>query len=231
MEKIKILFIAAMLLSVTTLPAQSEKAETGYDIGDIAPEIQLPSPDGDTIALSSLRGKAVLIDFWAGWCGPCRRENPVVVKTYNEFKDKDFTIGDGFTVYGVSLDKSRDTWLQAIEKDELSWPQVSDLKYWQSPYVRLYGVRGIPANFLVDENGVILAKNLRGEKLSKTLEKFVVKDPLTEMERLKKELEKHLDRLKESDKYKDFDREADKISKRLSQIEEEIEDIKESTEK
>jgi peroxiredoxin len=224
MEKMKFVLIAVLLLSVTAVFAQ-EKKEIGYDIGDIAPEIELPTPKGDTVALSSLRGQVVLIDFWAGWCGPCRRENPNVVETYKEFKGKDFIIGEGFTVYGVSLDKSRDTWTNAIKKDGLTWTQVSDLKYWQSPYVRIYGVRGIPSNFLIDEEGVIIAKNLRGEKLGKTLQKFVVKDPLVEMKRLYSEMKTYLEKLKDSKKYQDYNREIKKITKRMEELEEEMNEL------
>ena len=130
----------------------------------------LPSPDGKEIALSSLRGKMVLVDFWASWCPPCRAENPNLVKVYNEFRDKTFTRGQGFTVYSVSLDRSRDAWLRGIREDNLSWPyHVSDLKFWNSEAVALYQVDGIPMNFLLDENGVIVARGLRGEVLRQTL--------------------------------------------------------------
>jgi len=142
----------------------------GLEPGNQAPEIVLPSPDGKEIALSSLRGKMVLIDFWASWCPPCRAENPYLVKVYNEFKDKSFTKGQGFTVYSVSLDRSRDAWLRGIKEDNLSWPyHVSDLKFWNSEAAALYQVEGIPMNFLLDGNGVIVAKGLRGELLQQTL--------------------------------------------------------------
>jgi peroxiredoxin len=132
-------------------------------IGQPAPEISLPSPDGTPIALSSLQGKYVLIDFWASWCGPCRKENPNVVRMYNRFKDKEFEI------YGVSLDQSRDKWLEAIQKDGLTWPHVSDLKYWNSPVVQLYRVEGIPLTILIDKEGIIIEKNLRGQALEDKL--------------------------------------------------------------
>ncbi len=129
------------------------------NIGDMAPEINLPTPDGGTLALSSLRGKLVLIDFWASWCGPCRQENPNVVRVYNRFKDK------GFEIYGVSLDKTKEAWLKAVEADKLTWKHVSDLKFWQSAGAAAYGVQSIPATVLVDKTGKIIAKDLRGAAL------------------------------------------------------------------
>lgn len=132
-------------------------------VGQPAPEIALPNPQGEVIKLSSLKGKYVLVDFWAKWCGPCRRENPNVVKAYNKYKDK------GFTVYGVSLDRTREDWLQAIEEDNLTWTHVSDLKFWQSEAAKIYGITAIPFSILLDPNGVIIAKNLRGTALDKKL--------------------------------------------------------------
>ena len=142
---------------------QQRQAPQGPGAGAPAPEISLPAPDGKQVTLSSFRGKYVLIDFWASWCGPCRQENPNVVKAFNEFKGKNFTI------LGVSLDEDKDKWLQAIKKDNLAWTHISDLKGWQSVAARDYGVNGIPANFLVDPNGVIIASNLRGPELSAKL--------------------------------------------------------------
>jgi len=138
-------------------------------VGAMAPDFTQNTPDGKALALSSLRGKYVLIDFWASWCGPCRRENPNVVTAYNKFKDK------GFTILGVSLDKDtgREAWLKAIEKDGLAWNQVSDLKYWQNAAAKDYGVQAIPQNFLIDPNGKIVATNLRGEKLQETLSQLL----------------------------------------------------------
>jgi thiol-disulfide isomerase/thioredoxin len=135
----------------------------GVNEGAIAPEISLATPEGPNLALSSLRGKYVLIDFWASWCGPCRRENPTVVKTYAAYKDK------GFEIYGVSLDQDREAWLKAIEKDQLVWKHVSDLKYWSSAGAQAYQVNSIPQTFLLDKEGRILAKGLRGAALDQYL--------------------------------------------------------------
>lgn len=132
-------------------------------IGQPAPEIELETPEGKELALSSLKGKIVLIDFWASWCGPCRKEMPNVVKAYAKFKNK------GFEIFGVSLDQDKARWIEAIQKDGITWPQVSDLKQWQSSVVRQYNIQGIPYTVLLDREGNILAKNLRGEELEKKL--------------------------------------------------------------
>lgn len=133
-------------------------------IGEPAPEINLPSPDGKNIPLSSLRGKVVLIDFWASWCGPCRKENPNVVRLYNQYKDK------GFDIYSVSLDKDKEAWKRAIVQDKLIWEShVSDLAYWSSSVVPQYGFQGIPFTVLIDKEGRIVAKGLRGQQLEEKL--------------------------------------------------------------
>ncbi|MDR3341093.1 MAG: AhpC/TSA family protein [Candidatus Symbiothrix sp.] len=138
-------------------------------IGAIAPNFTQNDPDGNPVKLSDFRGKYVLLDFWASWCGPCRKENPNVVKAYNDYKDK------GFTVLGVSLDneKGHSAWLAAIEKDQLTWTHVSDLKYWNNEAAKLYAINAIPANFLLDPNGKIIGRNLRGEALVKKLSEYL----------------------------------------------------------
>jgi peroxiredoxin len=140
-------------------------------IGVVAPDFTQNDVNGVPITLSSFRGKYVLIDFWASWCGPCRQENPSVVKAYNKYKDKNFTI------LGVSLDKDsgKDAWLAAIRNDGLTWTQVSDLKFWSNEAAKLYYVTSIPANFLIDPNGKIIARNLRGVDLENKLEEVLGK--------------------------------------------------------
>ncbi len=134
------------------------------DVGSKAPELKLNDMDGKPVSLSSFKGKFVLIDFWASWCGPCRGENPNVVAAYNKYRDKNFTI------LGVSLDKDKEPWVKAVNKDGLNWTQVSDLKGWSSGAAAKYGVQSIPANFLINPEGVIIAKGLRGPDLESKLE-------------------------------------------------------------
>ncbi|MEO0570477.1 MAG: TlpA disulfide reductase family protein [Bacteroidota bacterium] len=135
------------------------KAAVATSIGAQAPEFSGPAPDGNQIALSDVKGKITLIDFWAAWCKPCRMENPNIVSVYNKYKDK------GLHVVGVSLDRKKEDWLGAIESDGLEWNHISNLQYFQGPIAQLYNVNAIPAAFLLDENGVIIAKNLRGAAL------------------------------------------------------------------
>ncbi len=135
-------------------------------IGQLAPEITLPDPEGNLVNLSDLRGKYVLIDFWAAWCRPCRQENPNVVKLYNKYNDK------GFEVFGVSLDRTKDAWVNAIAEDQLTWTHVSDLKYFNSAAAALYQINAIPATYMLDPEGKIIAKDLRGAGLENKLKEI-----------------------------------------------------------
>ncbi|MBL4677962.1 MAG: AhpC/TSA family protein [Mucilaginibacter sp.] len=140
-------------------------------IGSLAPDFTQNDVNGKPVSLSSFRGKYVLVDFWASWCGPCRQENPNVVKLFNKYKGKNFTI------LGVSLDKNtgKEAWLAAIKNDGLTWTQVSDLQFWNNLAAKLYNIQSIPANFLIDPQGKIVAKNLRGDDLDTALEKYLGK--------------------------------------------------------
>lgn len=132
------------------------------------PDIALNDPNGKERALSDLRGKVVLVDFWASWCGPCRRENPNVVRAYNEYKDR------GFEVFSVSLDKTTEKWQRAIEQDGLIWPNhISDLKGWNSIVTDIYGISSIPHAILIDQQGTVVATHLRGSQLESALEKLL----------------------------------------------------------
>jgi peroxiredoxin len=133
------------------------------NMGTVLPEFKQNDVNGKSVSLSSFRGKYVLVDFWASWCGPCRAENPNVVKTYNAYKNKNFT------VLGVSLDQDKAKWLEAIKKDGLTWTHVSDLKYWNNAVAVQFGIQSIPASFLLDPNGVVIGRDLRGEDLVRVL--------------------------------------------------------------
>lgn len=139
------------------------KTAQAFVIGGEAPDFEQETPTGEMLNLSDLRGKVVLVDFWASWCGPCRKENPNVVRVYNQYKDK------GFEILGVSLDQNRERWLQAIEKDQLTWQHVSDLQGWKNEVALLYNVRTIPHTILLDKEGRIIARNLRGRALENKL--------------------------------------------------------------
>jgi len=137
------------------------------DIGYYAPNFTAPNPDGQMKSLNDMLGKVTLLEFWASWCGPCRRENPNLVKIYNKYKDL------GFNIIGVSLDKSMPQWTKAIEDDYLTWDHLSNLKFWQDPIARLYKVRAIPASFILDEKGLIVSKNLRGYQLEAKISELI----------------------------------------------------------
>jgi len=146
---------------------QTKQAPQGIPPGSEAPDLAIANPEGKTIKLSDLRGQVVLLDFWASWCKPCRMENPNVVKLYNEYKDK------GFTVYSVSFDNNKDKWVNAIAKDGLVWPNhVSELKGWQSNGGAIYKVNSIPKTYLIDKDGTIIASDLRGQNLENKLKEI-----------------------------------------------------------
>jgi len=176
-------FLISLLLGAISLmgfytPSNIIKGEpkVGTRIGNIAPDIEYKSPNGSTYKLSDLRGKIVLIDFWASWCGPCRKVNPSLVALYDKYNKAKFKTAKGFEIYSVSLDKSVDSWKNAIEKDGLSWKyHVSDLKGWSSVPAKEYRVRSIPQSFLIDENGIIIGVDLKGFELYSKLDGYVKK--------------------------------------------------------
>lgn len=163
-------FSKTNLRNPNSQPARAQNIETGM----VAPDVALPAPNGTVVALSSLKGKYVLLDFWASWCGPCRAENPNVVAAYNKYKDKNFT------VYGVSLDHNKEKWEQAIKDDGLAWTQVSDLKGWSSEAATIYSIQSIPSNVLIGPDGKVIARNLRGSDLEEMLEKVTNVAPAAE---------------------------------------------------
>lgn len=167
---ILIVFGLAIAFSFSSRPEAKSIRAQGPKIGEMAPEISLADANGNIYSLSSLKGKIVLVDFWASWCGPCRKENPNLVRTYEKFHNARFQNAREFTIYSVSLDDNIDKWQNAIQKDDLKWDyHVSDLMRWDSPAAATYGVESIPSNFLLDETGKVIAINLRGKELDNAL--------------------------------------------------------------
>jgi peroxiredoxin len=163
-------FLFLIFLSASTENLFAQSAVIGLEVGDIAPNISMPDTKGEILSLYDLRGNIVLIHFWAAWCRPCRHENVELAELYKLFKDKRLKSENGFRIYSVSLDKTRENWLSAIEKDELTWKEhVSVLKGWDSPAAIAFDIRAIPAGILIDGNGKIVAKNPKIEQLQQIL--------------------------------------------------------------
>ena len=166
MSKIKIILII-LFLSNNLIYSQ----EIGTNIGDEAPMLSYNNPNGEQMSLSDIKNKLILIDFWASWCGPCRRENPNLVDAYKKYNKTKFKEGNGFEIYSLSLDKKQEAWVKAINQDQLFWEyHVSDLGGWQSAGSQKYGISSIPSNVIINGKGIIIAKNLKGQALHRFLD-------------------------------------------------------------
>lgn len=166
MSKIKIILII-LFLSNNLIYSQ----EIGTNIGDKAPMLSYNNPNGEQMSLSDIKNKLILVDFWASWCGPCRRENPNLVDAYKKYNKTKFKEGNGFEIYSLSLDKKQEAWVKAINQDQLFWEyHVSDLGGWQSEGSQKYGIRSIPSNVIINGKGIIIAKNLKGQALHRFLD-------------------------------------------------------------
>ncbi len=159
--------LSSLISQVKGRKKEQEIAEARIGLGAKAPDINMPGTNGKDMSLSSLRGQYVLLDFWASWCNPCRKENPNLVNCYKKFHAK------GFEIFQVSLDKTKDDWLAAIKKDQLNWKHVSDLKFWDTPAAKLYALKEIPSNFLLDKDGKIIGRNLMGDALETKLKEVL----------------------------------------------------------
>ncbi|SFN94967.1 Peroxiredoxin [Chryseobacterium oleae] len=155
------------LFSVLILTGYAAAQQSKIEVGEQAPEITLSKPDGSSFSLSSLKGKVVLIDFWATWCAPCVGEQPELKTLYNIFSDQ--VKENQFEILGVSLDKNKESWQKAIDRFDINWIQVSDLKFWKSPVAKAYNIEELPFNVIIDGEGKILAKNLHGKELEEFL--------------------------------------------------------------
>jgi peroxiredoxin len=167
----RILILSVALLFLGTFNSTLSAQSTGLEPGNKSPEIKLPTTKGDTVALSSLKGKLVLIDFWGTWCAPCVKEQSELARLYNKYKLASFTNEKGFEIYGVALEAKKPNWENFIAKNKINWIQVSDLKFWRSPVAKTYNIQELPYNVLIDGKGVILAKNLHGADLEREIGK------------------------------------------------------------